>query len=225
MGTKIAVFESRWHSNFNGIAKNTTIRPLFEFLSELHFGNHHEFDYEMVGTKQALDEGLKRLALSKKISVAYLGMHGNSKGLHLHSGDIVTRTHLKNTLCNITQIQGAKYSGLYLGSCLFGTKSLARHLLLNQNVSLNWVAGYATSVDFIKSTALDLLFFNSWLDIKRQNPKLSEIRRIRILANQLKFEVPGLISNANAGQIAKGLGFSIFVRKQGRTRDVIDLLA
>jgi hypothetical protein len=96
--TKIAVIESRWHDSGNAIERNTTVRPFFELLSDLHFGTHHAFEYEMVGTQPALDEALQRLANSRRVTVAYLGMHGGANGLHLHGGGRVSRTHLRNTL-------------------------------------------------------------------------------------------------------------------------------
>lgn len=146
MSTKIAVIESRWHNPSNDIERNTTVRPLFEFLSNIHFGTHHAFGYEMVGTQPALDEALTRLARSRRVSVAYLAMHGNAAGLHLHSGQRVSRTHLRNTLRDISAADGARVRGLYLGSCLFGTPALAT-FLLGRDVSVNWVAGYRESVD------------------------------------------------------------------------------
>lgn len=63
MGTNIAVIESRWHTPENGIKRNTTVHPLFDLLSDLHYGNHHSFEYEMVATKLALDECITTLGL------------------------------------------------------------------------------------------------------------------------------------------------------------------
>lgn len=223
--TKIAVLESRWHNSSNGIERNTTIKPLFEFLSDLHFGTHHAFEYEMVGTQPALDEALQRLARSRRVTVAYLGMHGGASGLHLHSGARVSRTHLRNTLRDISAAQGARIRGLYLGSCLFGTEALARYLL-GRDISLNWIAGYRESVDFVKSTAMDLLFFNTWLEVKDQKKGYTEIQRLHAVAERLRVEVRGLIRTPlENGDPHCGLGFSIFVRRQGRGGGVQDLLA
>lgn len=224
MSTKIAVLESRWHSPSNGIERNTTVRPLFEFLSDIHFGTHHAFEYEMVGTQPALDEALARLSCSRRVTVAYLGMHGNERGLHLHGGGKVSRTHLRNTLRTISAVQGARLRGLYLGSCLFGTQQLANHLL-STNISLNWIAGYRESVDFVKSTALDLLFFNTWLEVKREHSSYTEIQRIHEVADRMRVEAPGLIRTPlENGNPNCGLGFSLFVRRRGRAGGVRNLL-
>lgn len=223
MSTKIAVLESRWHSPHNSIQRNTTVRPLFEFLSDIHFGTHHAFEYEMIGTQPALDEALQRLSSSRRVTIAYLGMHGSDRGLHLHSGARVSRTHLRNTLRDISAADGARLRGLYLGSCLFGTVELARYLLA-RDISLNWVAGYRESVDFIKSTAMDLLFFNTWLEVKQENRGYTELQRIFAVADRLRVEARGLIRTPlENGNPHCGLGFSIFVRRRGRSGGIHNL--
>lgn len=224
MSTKIAVVESRWHTPGNGIQRNTTVRPLFEFLSNLHYGHHHAFEYEMVATQPALDEALSRLAASRKVSAAYLAMHGNSTGLHLHSGARVSRTHLKNTLRRIALEPGARIRGLYLGSCMFGTQVLAEFLFARK-VKILWVAGYTESVDFVKSSTLDMLFFNMWLEVKEQNPGFTERQRIGLVVERLRKEAQGMMNTPieNTDPYC-GLGFSVFVPRRGRSGGVTDLV-
>lgn len=224
MGTKIAVIESRWHAPGNGIKKNTSVRPLFEFLSDIHFGNHHSFDYEMVATQRALDEALQRLAKSRSVTVAYLAMHGNEDGLYLHSGERVSRTRLKNTLRDITAQNGAALSGLFLGSCLFGAKPLAEFVFRN-DVNLTWIAGYNRSVEFVGATSLDLLFFNTLLAVRNERPNFSKLQRIKEVVRRLRIEVPGLCKTPEENRDPKcGLGFSVFVRRRGPVRGVVDLI-
>jgi len=224
MSTKIAVIESRWHNPSNEIERNTTVRPLFEFLANIHYGTHHAFEYEMVGTQPALDEALARLACSRRVTAAYLAMHGGLTGLHLHSGQRVSRTHLRNTLRDISGEAGSKLRGLYLGSCLFGTPRLAQ-FLLRQDIAVSWIAGYHLTVDFVHSTALDLLFFNTWLDVKQRNGGYTERQRIGAVAERMKMEAHGLIQTPlENGDPNAGLGFSIYVRRKGRAGGIRDLL-
>jgi hypothetical protein len=224
MSTKIAVFESRWHHPDNDIQRNTTVRPLFEFLANIQYGTHHAFEYEMVGTQTALDEALGRLARSRRVTVAYLAMHGGTRGLHLHSGQRVSRTHIRNTLKAIASEDGSKLRGLFLGSCLFGTELLAKHLLV-RDVGITWVAGYRERTDFLKSTALDLLFFNTWIEVKRNHPGYTERPRIGLVAQRLRVEAQGLVNRPiENGDAHCGLGFSLFVRRKGPGGGVRDLL-
>lgn len=227
MTSGIAVVESRWHGPQNDLQRNTTIRPFFEFLSDIHFGHHHGFEYEMVATRKALDEALRRLAWNGEASIAYLAMHGDETGLHLHGNEDqrVSRTHLKNTLSEVSH--RSRLKGLFLGSCLFGTADLASYLL-SRVEGLTWVAGYCQSVNFIQSTALDLLFFNTWLALKTSAQPLSERDRIEEVARRLRQEAPGLIRTPEENDDEEiGLGFSIFVRRRGphaNARPALDLL-
>lgn len=224
MSTKIGVIESRWHDVANGIKKNTTVKPLFDFLSDLHFGSHHAYDYEMVGTRPAFVDALSRVARSRATTVAYLAMHGSESGLHLHGGDKISRTILKNSLLQVSQESGSNLVGMFLGSCMFGSHALAEYLFKNE-APVVWIAGYRESVDFVSSSGLDLLFFNTLLTVRHEMPTLSNRGKIEEVARRLKVQMQGLcntpLENADANC---GLGFSIFVKKRGRTRGAVDLL-
>ena len=224
MSTKIGVIESRWHDATNGIKKNTTVKPLFDFLSDLHFGSHHAYDYEMVGTQDAFVSALERVARSRATTIAYLAMHGSDSGLHLHGGDRVTRTILKNTLLRITKENGSNLIGLYFGSCLFGSRALAEYLFKN-DASVTWIAGYQESVDFVSSSGLDLLFFNTLLAVRYESPTLSNRQKIEEVARRIRQQMQGLCnSSLENGDASLGLGFSIYVKRRGRTRGARDLL-
>ena len=224
MSTKIGVIESRWHNATNGIQRNTTVKPLFDFLSDLHFGNHHAYDYEMVGTQDAFVSALERMARSRAITIAYLAMHGSDSGLHLHGGDRITRTILKNTLRRITQERDSKLTGLFFGSCLFGSRALA-DFLFKHDTSVAWIAGYQESVDFVSSSGLDMLFFNTLLAVRFEKPTLSNRQKIEEVARRIRLQMQGLCnSTLENGDAALGLGFSIYVKRRGRTRGATDLL-
>lgn len=128
-------------------------------------------------------------------------MHGNENGLHLLNEERLSRAELRNVLKRIKAEQGSSLTGIYLGSCLFGTEKLAE-FILTEEVGINWIAGYCEEVSWIKSSALDLLFFNE-LVLKDDS---SETVRINRAAGELLETAPGLIAN---------LGFGIFTRKRG----------
>jgi hypothetical protein len=223
MGTKIGVIESKWGNKFNGIRKNVTVKPLFDFFSDLHFGSHHAYEYEMVSTISGLESALNRFASSRAVTIVYLAMHGSKSGLHLHGGEEVTRTILKNRILTATAGRGSNLVGLYLGSCSFGTKALAEHLF-KHNSSLRWIAGYSDTVDFVHSSGLDLLFFNTYLAVKAEHSNYSNPKNIREIARRLKVEIQGLCNTTlENGDASCGLGFSIFVRKPGKGFGVRDI--
>lgn|GEM_PF-1856300 len=224
MTTKIGVIESKWGQKGNGISKNTTVRPLFDFISDLHFGNHHAYEYELVGNRSAFRDAFRRQANSRAVSFVYIAMHGSADGLHLHGGEKITRTILKNDLLEVDQSNGANITGLFLGSCMFGSHALADFLFKN-DCRLTWIAGYEDSVDFVSSSGLDMLFFNTLISVRESNPRQSNLHKIKEVARRMKIQMQGLCNTSleNCDPHC-GLGFSIFIRKTGRTKGAMDLM-
>lgn len=226
MEMEVGVIESLWHDDRNGIKRNTTVKPLFDFISDIHCENHHGYAYEMVGTQEAFASALERLAKSKATKIAYLAMHGSQDGLHLHSGHRISRTILKNTLLRITNEPKSKLTGLYFGSCLFGSKALAEYLF-SHDTSVTWIAGYQESIDFVASSCLDMLFFNTMMDVRRDFPNYTDLKKIKEVARRIRVQMQGLCNSPLENEYSTeklGLGFSIYINRRGRSPQVIDLL-
>lgn len=227
-GTGIAVIESKWNGEDALMRKNASVKPMFDMLCDLHFGNTHEYVYEMVATAPALADAIKRMAWDKDISTIYIACHGDGEGLHLHGWEeVVDRKKLSKML-----LEGgsrSSLSGVYLGACEFGTRKLAEHLLANDK-RLRWVAGYQHPADFIDGTALDVMFFNAWF---RHVDGASDTRAreiVKSVAEDLKNKCQGLISTREENghdaddEDAPGMGLSIYVRARGPKGGIIDLL-
>lgn len=223
--TGIAVIESKWNGEDVLMRKNASVRPMFDMLCDLHFGNTHEYVYEMAATSSALADFIKRMAWDSDISTIYFACHGSEEGLHLHGWDkdIVTRTKLGKMLLEGSTKRTLK--GIYLGACEFGTKALAQYLLKGDD-NLIWVAGYQEPADFINGTAIDVMFFNFWLDRLRDEPDVRTRELIESVARKLKANCKGLIaaSGDDDDEDAAGMGLSIFVRARGPKGGIIDLL-
>ncbi|MDH4414118.1 MAG: hypothetical protein QE484_12480 [Rhizobium sp.] len=226
--TGIAVIESKWNGDGILMRKNASVRPMFDMLCDLHFGNTHEYVYEMVATAPALADAIMRMAWDKDISTIYLACHGNREGLHLHGWDqIVDRKKLSKML-----LEGGSrrsLSGIYLGACEFGTHDLAKYLL-DRDPKLRWIAGYQHPADFIDGTALDVMFFNNWFKHLENDPGARVRDIIELVADELKNNCKGLISTREENgfepddEDAAGMGLSIYVRARGPKGGVIDLL-
>ena len=76
------------------------------------------------------------------------------------------------------------------------------NFLFEKDVGIKWLAGYRERVDWIESSALDLLFFNALVS----SGKNTSVQKIEDVAQRLMEAAPGLI---------KRLGFGIYVRKRG----------
>lgn len=227
--TGLAVIESKWHGAGLKMRKNASVRPMFDMLCDLHFGNSHEYLYEMVGTVPALKEAIDRLIWSDEISTLYIAAHGSKDGLHLHGEDQVVS---RSKLCNMLWGQGSRrrsLTGLYLGSCEFGTREVADFILARDR-QLRWVAGYTHASNFVDGTALDVMFFNSWLRALEREGTDRPRDVIESVAEELRVTCAGLIRTRGENgyehddEEALGMGFSVYVRAKGPSGGIVDLL-
>lgn len=205
--TGIAVIESNWWRK-----SNVSVRGLYALVADIASSNPNAFHYEMANSEAALKEAIPRIASYRECRYLSIAMHGDENGLSLLNGERLSRTELRNILCRIKITNRSNLRGLYLGSCLFATNRLADHLF-SADIGVHWIAGFTTAVDWILSSALDLLFFNELLDSAEE----TEIQRIERVATRLRQIAPGLI---------KELGFGIYTRKRavGGAKNLLSLV-
>lgn len=226
MSTKIGVIESRWDRKENNISKNTTVRPLFDFLSTIRTGGSTGYDYNMATTRPEFLRSLMDMAKTKAVTSVYIAMHANEKKLGLFAdkgkSDTVTPTVLKNALETIEETKGARLTGLHFGTCRFCTEDLAKRIFENCN-SVKWIAGYPSDAEFVCSSALDLMFFDM-LIVARKKHGTNEQKSITEVASALKASVPGLCAITSDRNLNSRLDFSIFVRASRSQSGVKNLL-
>lgn len=194
--TGIAAIESTWWRK-----KNTSIRGLLEVVADIKVKNPHGYHYEMANNIEGLKKAIETLASSKDVRYLYIAMHGNEGGIVPHDGETLSVTVLRNTLVRAKQ-QRKSLRGLYLGCCDFGTVEMASKLF-EKDISPTWIAGYSTEVDWLQSSALDMLFFSTLISPLRNGVRETEMQRIRRVVGMIHSAVPGLVES---------LGFGVFVR-------------
>lgn len=192
----IAVIESTWWRG-----SNVSVRGMFELIADIGYDNPHDYHYEMANSAAALKEAIPRIALDRKCKYLCLAMHGDEAGIVTLNDNRLSRSALKKLLVDIKSTSGAKLRGIYLSCCLVGTAALADYLF-REDVGVSWIAGYSTEADWIESSALDFLFFNT---LVRTRDEATDIQKIHSVAARLRKAAPGLIED---------LGFGIYVRKQ-----------
>lgn len=148
--TGIAVIESTWWKK-----KNTSVRHLFEIIADIVVKNPHGYHYEMANNVEGLKKAIETLSSTKDIRYLYLAMHGNGDGIVVHNRETLSAIVLRNILSKANQ-QRSSLKGLYLGCCEFATSERVSKLF-ERDISPTWIAGYSTSVDWIESSALDML--------------------------------------------------------------------
>lgn len=205
--TGIAVIESKWWPN-----SNASVQGLFNTLSDIFCDNHHGYHYETANNHQTLKEVIARVGAMRKCRTLFIACHGDVKGLDISekSKQYFTSKKLADAICKVS---GSSVDGLYLSCCNFGSEKTAA-TILGSKAKVNWVAGYREEVDWMSSSAFDMLFFNVLLDKKhRKGKKTSDREQIEKVAKTVVEQAEGLISQ---------LGFQIYVKKKGG--GVVDLI-
>jgi hypothetical protein len=198
---RLAVLEAQWWRK-----SPDTVKPTFDFLSQFHHDSH-AFWYERFVGRDSFKEALVWLSSRGEVRYVYIATHGEGEHLECPNGERVSRMDIKR--CLERGLGGSSLDGLYFGSCLFLTSRNA-HYLLSSSGKMSWLAGYEGNIDFIKSAALDLMFWHLML----RHSNLTVRARIAQVAGELKHNLGGLIDE---------LGFSIYVRQQG-TGELVDLM-
>lgn len=194
--TGIAVIESTWWKK-----KNTSVRGILEIIADVTVKNPHGYHYEMANNIDGLKKSIETLASSKDIRYLYVAMHGNKDGIVPHDGETLTATVLRNVLARAKQ-QRKSLRGLYLGCCDFGTTEMVSKLF-DKDIAPVWIAGYSTEADWLKSSALDMLFLSTLISPLRNNVRETERQRIQRVVGMIQSATPGLVDS---------LGFGVFVR-------------
>jgi hypothetical protein len=209
MTSRIAVLESQWWKN-----RHTSVRGLFSLISDLmNEGAVDKYHYETINSEVAARDAIRRVGAMRGVQYLYLACHGSKEGLQLSNEDLLTRAKLSHDLAAISQSKACGVTGVHLGACLFGAEETAEFVLDRGN--MKWIAGYDTKVDWMKSSALDMLFFNELSLVSEEGS--TPLTRIEFVAEGVRQMAPGLV---------RELGFHIWVRRRGRgTEGVRDLMA
>jgi hypothetical protein len=185
--SRLAVLEGKWYPSQKS-RRNTSIRELFDFLCNIKFSDSQSYHYEMFNDEHAFHEIVQRLKKQNGIHCIYVAAHGSEQGIHGANGDCISLQKIDEAISS-SDIDRGRFHGIYFGSCLFGQHSTLEQLLYG-NKKITWVAGYGKEIDFIKSSALDLIFWHHYL--MQEGTPLS---RIKNTSNWLNSAVSGLIND------------------------------
>ena len=198
--TGLAVVEARWWT-----VGNDTVRPLFETLAGIVENNPHSMRYDMFADEFSLTKIIEALASDGNYHSIYIGSHGNENAIGGLAGAEISRTKLRNMFRNHNSADGVK--GLYFGSCLIGTAKNAGFWLQEApSTHLQWVAGYTKSVDWIDSSAIDMIFWSKLLHERRANRsrkknKKSELQMVKHASSEMKKLMPTVFNE---------MGFNVY---------------
>ena len=202
--TGLAVIESRWWST-----GNDSVRPLFEIVAGIIEDNPHSVRYDMFSEEVSLSNIVSDIAQDDGFHSIYLGGHGDENSVYGLNDNSISRVKLRNIIrsCNIN----GNVKGIYFGSCLVANHNNASFWLGEAETNLEWVAGYKESVDWVDSSAIDMIFWSKYLLDRKRNRsrkkgKKSELKMVKDSASEMKKLMPSVFNQ---------MGFNIYYMDGG----------
>jgi hypothetical protein len=203
--TGLAVVECRW-----GEEGNDSVRPLFETLSAIVEGNPHGYRYDMFSEETSLAYVIEEIADTRDYHSVYIASHGDENEISGMGNARISRAKLRNLFRRVNK--GNDISGLYFGSCLIANVGTAAFLLTGASATnLVWIAGYSEKVDWIDSSAIDMVFCSKYLEERKENRrrrrrKHSELEMVKAASRAMKRLMPTVFDQ---------LGFNIYYLDTG----------
>jgi len=194
---ELAVVESRWERK-----RNYSIRSIFDLISDLSYGDTHGYHYEMVNDEHAFKEIVSRLRQTRGIRALYIAAHGIKDGIRASNGNLIEKRLIFRTLTRRLADETGSLDGVHFGACWFLDEHHAFNLLRRHGEGepgLWWVAGYSKIIDWIDSSALDMFFWQQYLN----DEEGTALERIHRCAEAIRRLMPGA---------HKEMGFEIYVR-------------
>ena len=208
---RITIVEGQWDKN-HYISVREVIAPLFNLLDAGGTCYHYVTFLDSASWVQACSyvfaHGMPKLV--------YVAAHGSRKGIYGLGAKLVSRTNIGNALYQGTKRTTPKQ--LYFGSCDFCTPNNAR-FLFNKCDKIEWIAGYDKSVDWVDSTAFDILFLRHLLHpSKKRGPRAkTQLSGVRLAVKKTR---------DIAGGLGDELGFHLYAKRGGKDGGgVVDLWA
>jgi hypothetical protein len=151
----VSVIETRWWEK-----GNHSVKPIFEAVAALNYGNPSAIYYDMFSEKNSLASTLEMRCKDKTTKVLYLATHGDASSTFIGKDEAneISRTEFKNLLQNANS--KSQLDGLFLGTCYTATNKTIEFVMDKGSTKLNWVAGYTENVDWVEGTAIDMVFFH-----------------------------------------------------------------
>ena len=150
--SELAVMETaEWYTN----DQITSIKDMFHILAQRELQNPNGFLYSSFVNTISFNATLEyfRDTNTHRIRYVYIGCHGSGwldDQLETPAGDTISRTQIFN------RINRKRIRGVFLSSC--NSDGIAKYVAGNAPYNI-WVAGYGEEVDWIQSSAFEMLFW------------------------------------------------------------------
>ena len=196
----LGVIETRWFDE-----RHHTVRPLFEFLSYALKDRPDAFTYERFVGAVSFREAVRFMMAAGDVEYLYVAAHGDFGKIEAPDGSGLSRTFLRNTICEINR-RRRRLKGVLFGSCKFGDANNLVEVLRPSKVRgetvnnrLIWAGGYGQEIDYTRSSLFDIYFYDLFLRTNGHD----EIARIESTVERLDKALPGLVDSLSLSIVAK----------------------
>jgi hypothetical protein len=130
-----------------------SVRPFLEYVASVQAVR---LSYAPCDTPDELAEGLSTFGRLRKDGILYVALHGGPGEIYLADGTTVTLEDLAEQL-------GQRFAGwvLHFGSCSTLKASDRRLAAFTEQTGIPLLLGYTQTVDWIESSAMDMLIFQA----------------------------------------------------------------
>jgi hypothetical protein len=151
----IYVIEGFWDA---GLRQRRSVQPALQLLES---ASGIPYRFIKIDSKAAFIASLRRwLHKGDRFPILYLGFHGAPGRLHIteDESEIITLEELSKILLNH---KPRKKRFIYFSSCSALEKRHLAKKIINETPGLAGIAGYEKDVDFLESTALEMILLET----------------------------------------------------------------
>lgn len=153
-----------------------SVRPFLEYVASVQ---SVRLSYQPCDTEAELAAGLRELSKLRKDGILYIALHGDPGSIFLADGTTLSLEELAEFL-------GTRFAGwvIHFGSCSTLRASARRLDAFCEATGIPLLLGYRQTVDWIESSAMDMLIFQAlqqyvdlhacWRFLERRYPSLIE---------------------------------------------------
>ena len=153
-----------------------SVRPFLEYVASVQAV---KLSFAPCDTEKELADGLRSFARLRKDGILYISLHGDPGAIFLADGTTLE-------LEDLAELLGTRFAGwvIHFGSCSTLRASRERLAAFSEATGVPLLLGYRKTVDWIESSAMDMLLFQTlqqyvdlhacWRFVERRYPDLIE---------------------------------------------------
>ncbi len=171
----------------------------------------------MFNTAASFRAAMTGIAAVRGLRHIYVAAHGDTDAIYGAGGNHrVPLNIILQSVQDVASTPQSTLSGIYFGACAIGRERTAHKLLGGEHgeqAGLKWIAGYSKDADWTTSSAVDFVFWDSYL--RAVDPDLEALSDHKAV-----FKAAETVGRLMSGAVDL-LGFNVYVRERGAVRGLL----